>query len=55
MWLQRVAGSPEAEPDPQQIVQRGKDRRATLLQKSGSRVSNIFESAPQDGPTQDVS
>ena len=51
MWLQRVAGSPEAKPDPQQIVQRGKDRRASLLQKSGSRVSNIFASAPQVGPT----
>ena len=36
MWLQRVAGSPEAKPDPQQIVQRGKDRRATLLQKPGA-------------------
>ena len=44
VWLQRVAGSPEAKPDPQQIVQRGKDRRASLLQKSGSRVSNIFAS-----------
>ena len=47
VWLQRVAGSPEAKPDPQQIVQRGKDRRATLLQKSGSRVSNVFAAAPQ--------